>query len=198
MTDSWNDYADSWDDNSDARYYSTQAFATLDAFCGLTSGRFKAKRVLDFGCGTGLLCEKIAPHVNEVVAVDTSDRMIAVLEAKALPNVRAIHGDILDGPSEGSDAPHLRFDLVCASSVCGFLPDYLGAVARLAELLNPGGIFIQWDWKAVDDSGFGLTEQMMRDALQNAGLQEFHFEQAFEVATAGQVMPVLMAAGQRL
>ena len=39
-------------------------------------------RVLDFGCGTGLLTEKIAPLVNEIVAIDSSPKMIEVLRKK--------------------------------------------------------------------------------------------------------------------
>ncbi|NVK14923.1 MAG: methyltransferase domain-containing protein [Rhodobacteraceae bacterium] len=195
MSSDWNDYADGWDGNSDVRLYADRAFAALDACAGITAGGWQHKRVLDFGCGTGLLSGKLAPHVQEVAAVDTSERMIAVLAGKALPNVRALHADILDGGGAGQG---LRgFDLICASSVCSFLPDYPGAVARLAGLLNSCGLFVQWDWLARDRGGCGLTVQQVRDVLQQAGLDGIRVEQVFEMGSGGQAMPVLMGTGSR-
>ncbi|SMO83003.1 MULTISPECIES: class I SAM-dependent DNA methyltransferase [Ruegeria] len=197
MTDDWNDYADGWDDNSDVRRYANHAFASLDDHLNLRGKDWRSKRVLDFGCGTGLLAEKIAPHVAEVFAVDTSENMIDVLQNKQLHNVRAVHGDMLAG-----DVPELgnefsEFDLICASSVCAFLPDYSGAVAVLAGLLNKGGHFVQWDWQASDDDGFGLTLNQMKAALEAARLGSIRVEQVFEINSDARTMPVLMGAGIR-
>lgn len=195
MSDDWNDHADGWDGNSDVRLYADRAFAALDAFAGITGGGWQDKRVLDFGCGTGLLSGKLAPHVQEVAAVDTSERMIAVLAGKALPNVRALHMDILDGSAAGKGLT--GFDLICASSVCSFLPDYPGAVAALAGLLNSGGMFVQWDWLAQGAGASGLTLQQVRAALREAGLDAVLADQAFEMGGGSQVMPVLMGTGLR-
>lgn len=195
MSDDWNDYADGWDGNSDVRNYADQAFAALDAITGITGGGWQDKRVLDFGCGTGLLSEKLAPHVKEVVAVDTSDRMIAVLQDKALPNVRALHADILDASVREAAGGLKGIDLICASSVCSFLPDYSGAVAVLAGLLNRGGMFVQWDWLASDEGGSGLTERQVKDALRKAGLGAVKAGQVFTMEADGQAMPVLMGSG---
>ncbi|UWQ54694.1 class I SAM-dependent DNA methyltransferase [Leisingera caerulea] len=197
MSDDWNDYADGWDGNSDVRTYATRAFAALDTDTGITGGGWQDKRVLDFGCGTGLLSEKLAPHVKEVVAADTSDRMIAVLQGKALPNVRALHADILDGSGQDAGEGLGGFDLICASSVCGFLPDYKSAVAALAKRLNSGGLFVQWDWLASEEGGSGLTEQQVRDALRGAGLGSIRVAHAFTMDAGGQSMPVLMGSGLR-
>ncbi|UWQ46590.1 class I SAM-dependent DNA methyltransferase [Leisingera aquaemixtae] len=197
MSDDWNDYADGWDGNSDVRTYAARAFAALDAYAGITGGGWQDKRVLDFGCGTGLLSEKLAPHVQDVAAVDTSDRMIAVLQEKALPNVRALHLDILDSSGQGAGEGLSGFDLICASSVCGFLPDYKSAVAALAGRLNSGGLFVQWDWLAPEQGGSGLTEQQVRDALRDAGFESIRVEHAFTMDAGGQAMPVLMGSGVR-
>ena len=37
---------------------------------------------LELGCGTGLLTTDLAPHFRRVIAVDTSERMLAVLRSK--------------------------------------------------------------------------------------------------------------------
>ncbi|NOD78832.1 class I SAM-dependent methyltransferase [Ruegeria sp. HKCCD4332] len=197
MTDDWNDYADGWDDNSDVRRYARRAFASLDDHLSLRGKDWQSNRVLDFGCGTGLLTEKIAPHVEEVVAVDTSENMIAVLHEKQLHNVRAVHGDILAGDVPGLKNGFSGFDLICASSVCAFLPDYSSAVAVLAGLLNKGGHLVQWDWQASDDGGFGLTLNQMKAALEAARLGSLRVERIFEFKSDEQVMPVLIGAGIR-
>lgn len=197
MTDDWNDYADGWDDNSDVRRYASRAFTTLDEHLDICGENWRSKRVLDFGCGTGLLAEKIAPYVAEVVAVDTSENMIAVLQAKNLRNVRAVHGDILTGDVPEVENGFSDFDLICASSVCAFLPDYSGAVAVLAGLLNKGGHFVQWDWQASDDDGFGLTLKQMKAALEAARFGSIRVERAFELKSDAGTMPVLIGAGIR-
>ena len=163
MTDNWNDHAAGWDHNGDVKLYAVKAFATLDAHVGIRGADWRSKRVLDFGCGTGLLTEKIAPYVKEVIAIDTSDKMIAVLKDKYLGNVRAIHADILVGDVPIAADWLADFDLICASSVCGFLPDYIGAVTTLTGLLKKGGQFVQWDWQASSDEDFGLTEPQVRE-----------------------------------
>lgn len=56
MSESWDDYADEWDDNGDDIRYSEEALRTLNGAyypAGLD--------ILDFGCGTGLLTEKLSP-----------------------------------------------------------------------------------------------------------------------------------------
>ena len=78
--DSWGEQAPTWDTNPAVVAYADAAFASL-------GDRIRpGMRVLDFGCGTGLLTERIAPHVAEVMAVDASPAMIEVLTAKRLPN----------------------------------------------------------------------------------------------------------------
>ncbi|WIY24793.1 class I SAM-dependent DNA methyltransferase [Parasedimentitalea psychrophila] len=197
MTDDWNDYADGWDDNSDVKLYATQAFAALDAHVDMRGKNWQSSRILDFGCGTGLLTEKIAPHVMEVIAVDTSDKMIAILKEKNLCNVRAVHGDVLTGDIRDVGDWFSDFDLICASSVCGFLPDYSGAVTALAGLLRRGGQFVQWDWQSSGNDGFGLTEPQMRESLKAAHLSSIRVEQVFEIEADAQAMPVLMGVGVR-
>jgi len=195
MTDSWNEHADGWDDNAAVQLYASRAFASLDARIDFGRAGWKSRRVLDFGCGTGLLAEKIAPHVHEVMAVDTSEQMVAVLQGKGIRNVTAVHGDILDNDFAADERRYSDFDLICASSVCSFLPDYQNAVTALARLLRPAGHFVQWDWLASDGDGFGLSEVQIRDALGRAQLHNIQVEPAFEIEADGQTLPVLVGFG---
>lgn len=195
MTDTWNEHADGWDNNSDVKFYADQAFASLIATTDICGPGWASKQVLDFGCGTGLLAQKVAPYVGELIAVDTSEKMIAVLENKHIPNVIAVHGDILATDHRCEVDLQSGVDLIYASSVCGFLPDYEGAVLALARLLRPGGRFIQWDWQASDGDDFGLSENRIRNALQTAKFGSIRVEQALSIETDEQTLPVLIGAG---
>lgn len=195
MTDTWNDHADGWDDNPDVKFYADQAFASLVATTDVRSPSWASKRVLDFGSGTGSLAQKVAPYVSELIAVDTSEKMIAVLEKKNIPNVIAVHGDILVANHEHDLDLKSGFDLIYASSVCGFLPDYEGTVLALAQLLRVGGRFIQWDWQAADGDDIGLSKPKVRDALQTANFGSIQVEQAFSIETDEQTLPVLIGTG---
>ena len=41
------------------------------------------------------------------------------------------------------------FDLIVASSVCAFVPDYQQTLSDLQLLLKEDGVFVQWDWRSV-------------------------------------------------
>jgi SAM-dependent methyltransferase len=57
------------------------------------------KRTLDVACGTGFLTRHLR---GDVVALDQSERMLAVARAQA-PDARFVHGDALDLPFEGGE-----------------------------------------------------------------------------------------------
>ena len=83
MSDSWDEYAEEWDSNADVITYSQKAY---DSLCETVNP--EGLDVLDFGCGTGLLTEKLSPIVSKIVAIDSSEKMISILNKKQLTNVR--------------------------------------------------------------------------------------------------------------
>ncbi|MEM1413583.1 MAG: class I SAM-dependent methyltransferase [Myxococcota bacterium] len=190
---SWDDEAAAWDDDPVVRAFARAVFESLEALLRERGARLDGARILDFGCGTGLMSERFGA-ARSVLAVDASPKMIDVLERKALPNVTA-----RTAPAGADDAP---FDLIVASSVCGFLPDYPGTLATLAGTLTPGGLFVQWDWERPEDGedqGFGLERRQIEAALRDAGLEERHVATAFAVAVPGSddVMRPLLGVGRR-
>lgn len=154
--------------------------------------------MLDFGCGTGLLTERLSAEAAAVVAVDLSPKLVAQVEAKATErgwtHVRPLVGSHADAAALGE-----TFDLVVCSSVCAFVPDYPGTVAALTALLAPGGLFMQWDWELDPDAEepYGLTRESMRAALEAASLVDVLVDTAFELPMGEMVMRPLIGAGRR-
>ena len=200
MADSWDDHAASWDEGG-PRVYAEAAAASLREQARALNLQLSGARVLDFGCGTGLLAERLAPLAAQVVALDPSSGMIARLAAKidgGLARVEAVHG-VLDDEVLKRDAFARPFDLIVASSVCAFLDDYPGTLRQLARLLRPGGAFVQWDWelRAADEEPFGLSRQAVGEALRGAGLDILFLDTGFEAAFGEMTMTPLMAIGRR-
>lgn len=192
MTDSWDEYADEWDNNPDVIAYSEKAFLSL-----LATADPSGTRILDFGCGTGLLAARLSELAGQVIALDPSEKMIAVLRRKGLDKVIAIQG-LLDD-SLITTHPELRegFDLIVASSALAFVPDFENTLARLAALLKPNGKLVQWDWlKNSEGSGPGFTEQELSQAYRAVGLR-CTLSHPFSMGTGEDSMAVVMAVGSR-
>lgn len=192
MPENWDEHAKTWDRDEPVRFYADQAFASLIEQVNLRDNRWKSKRVLDFGCGTGLLSEKLAPLVNTVFATDPSPNMIEVLRRKEIANVTAIYADIIDDGAHRSETWFSNFDLIVASSVCSFLPNYELAVEVLSHALSPAGYFVQWDWLSTGEDGFGLTVDRVSNAFKGAGLKCIHLDRAFAVTLGDEEVSVLM------
>lgn len=193
MSEDWNEYAEGWDSNSDVITYSNKAFKSLSQVVD-----FHNLRVLDFGCGTGLLSEKISPLVKEVVALDTSKKMISVLNAKNLSNVTTICEELSQNLVKENNLFVEKFDLVLASSVCGFLPDFEKTLELIHSLLKPNGIFIQWDWLSTnEDDNFGFTKESIKSAYSKAGLVPMHINTPFSMANPEGELQVLMGVANK-
>lgn len=192
MTKDWDELSHTWDENELSRLYAARAFSSLRRVVSLDDKKSKSFRVLDFGCGTGLLTEKIAPHVREVFAIDSSKNMIDVLAAKNIPNVTAVCVDI-DDPEQRATLPWLSdFDLIVASSVCSFLPDYEATLGLMTSCLGTGGQFVQWDWLLSKGDTNGFTEETIRQTYAHQDLICQSLSEAFAMDIDGKICPVLM------
>jgi ribosomal protein L11 methyltransferase len=104
--------------------------------------RRRFKRVLDLGCGTGLLAIGAAKlWKRRVIASDIDPEAIAVTRENAAingeaPLIRAVVADGLTHPSIARAAP---FDLIVANILAGPLTRLAPAIARA---LAPGGVLV--------------------------------------------------------
>lgn len=190
----WDEMAAGWDNDPAVLAYANAAWTSLEERVEVS----QQARVLDFGCGTGLLTERLAPRVQEVVAVDASSEMIEVLQAKELPNVSAFVAQWTPGVALDDSITRAPFELIVCSSVCAFLDDYPGAVTMLAGLLAPGGCFVQWDWELdpADEEPYGLTSAAITEALEGAGLEVVSVGIGFDIPFEEHRMRPLMGIGR--
>ena len=109
------------------------------------------RRVLELGCGTGLVLFAVAPHCRHYVGTDFSGvalhRLAGRVEALGLPGV-----ELVECPADDLDAvPEERFDVVVMNSVAQYFPsvEYLVRVLEgAARRLAPGGSLFLGDLRS--------------------------------------------------
>lgn len=133
----WNDLAER---------YARQPVANPGAFerkIEITRARMKPTDVvLDVGCGTGSLALRLASSARVLHGLDISSEMIRIAnskaQAEAAANVR-FHVGALD-TIELFEPESL--DGVCAYSLLHLVDDLPATLARIFQLLRPGGFFV--------------------------------------------------------
>ncbi len=192
MAKSWDDVAANWDAEKATQEYAQKAFESLQKVVNA-----QGMHILDFGCGTGLLSQRLSPLAKDIVALDGSEAMIEQLDKKELANVEPV----VDLLSRGLVAMHpafrAQFDLVVASSVCSFLPSYSDSADIVFSLLDEGGYFIHWDWQSNQDELGGMTVSHAQQVLTSVGFSEVVVTTPFSVDTPEGTLPVLMAVAKK-
>jgi cyclopropane fatty-acyl-phospholipid synthase-like methyltransferase len=134
--------------------------------------------LMDFGSGTGLLLERIAPYVRKITAVDISQSMIDQLDQKRahlrcevdILNVNLVVSDIIE-----------TFDGIISSMTMHHVEDIEAMFRKFYSLLKNGGVLAISDLDKedgsfhTDDSGayhFGFEREVMIQAAKQAGFRE--------------------------
>lgn len=190
--DPWAEVADDWDTDEATRTYARAAYEHLEDILALRGPALDGATVCDFGAGTGLLTELLAPRAAHIDAVDSSPAMLDRLRSK----IRS-HGWTEVTASPVVPAPSTHHDLVVCSSVLAFVDDLDATVAALAALLRPGGALVHWDWERTDDHDHGLTRREIGDALARAELSDVEVGTAFELRIGDEIVHPVYGAGWR-
>ena len=106
-----------------------------------SSGVGEADTVLDIGCGTLLLEERLLPTRCRVVGLDLTEEMIRVGQAKRLPNVPLL----VNADAESLPFPDRSFDAIVSCYVAKYVD--LGKFANeLSRVVKPGGKVVLYDF----------------------------------------------------
>lgn len=101
---------------------------------------FAGLRILDIGCGGGLLCEPMARLGAEVVGADAAARNIPVAQVHAEQSGLAI--DYRHTTAEDMAAAGEQFDVVLNMEVVEHVADPLSYLTACQQLLRPGGLMV--------------------------------------------------------
>lgn len=137
-----------------------QRLITLDAL-SLKSG----DRVLDAGCGTGLLTELMSAQIGssgQVTGVDQSQNMLALAADRCdmLGNVKLQPGDVTSLDFEAGS-----FDAASCVQTLLYVDDVEQAIGELHRVLKPGGrvAIIETDWHGLvlNSPDYSLTRKLI-------------------------------------
>jgi len=120
-------------------YITSQIAAEFDRDLA-TSRPFAGLRILDIGCGGGLLSEPMARLGAAVVGADAAPRNIPVAQVHAEQSGLSI--DYRNTTAEDLAASGERFDVVLNMEVVEHVADPLGYLTACQQLLKPGGLMI--------------------------------------------------------
>lgn len=161
---------------------------------------FRFRRVLDLGCGTGLVAEALAGHCDAIEGVDLSPRMLA--KAARTKLYTELHETELGAfLSARGDR---ECDLVVAADVFVYLADLVPVFREAHRVLAPDG-FLAFTAQAHagagvvlgEDARYAHSEDFLREGLAAAGLSVVLFETVSTRLDRGEPVPGFLAVAER-
>lgn len=142
-----------------------------------------AKQVLEVGCGTGILSFLIAPHVEQLVAIDAAEGMIDVLKEKlqqdgAPKNILPVAVLLVDPedphlpPADKAkpDGPRQKFDLILSHLVLHHIPDLEVVLKTMIGCLTPGGRVMLTDFEDFGPEARRFHAESKMDGVARHGI----------------------------
>lgn len=136
----FNDFATDWWDKN-GRMKSLHDINPLRLEYIMRQTELKGKRVLDVGCGGGILTEQVARQAAATIGIDASPHMTAIARAHAKElnlDISYIDTDI----EHVTQFTETGFDVILCMELLEHVPSYKSVIDACKKVLNPGGIVI--------------------------------------------------------
>jgi 2-polyprenyl-6-hydroxyphenyl methylase / 3-demethylubiquinone-9 3-methyltransferase len=127
-----------WDPESEFRPLHEINPLRLDWIDRLAGG-FHGKRVVDIGCGGGILTEAMAARGARVTGIDLSDKALGVARLHQLESGADVDYRLIAPEALASEAPG-TFDVVTCMEMLEHVPSPAAVIAAGAVLVKPGGV----------------------------------------------------------
>lgn len=121
-------------------------------------------RVLELGCGTGIITLQLVRAGAEVTALDLGERMLRLARQKA--KAAGARVEFLFGDAEDPFVAGDGFDAIVCRHLVWTLPDPAGAFRRWRVALKPGGRVLIIDQHSDRDSRYARTVRWLADRLE--------------------------------
>ena len=151
------------------------------------AGVATSTRVLDVGCGTGMLTTELVRRVGAacVAAADPSAPFVAAMRER-FPDV-----DVRQAGAEVLPFEDGAFDAALAQLVVHFMPDPVGGLREMRRVTRPGGVVAACVWDF--GSGRGPLDAFWEEALHvRPGVPD---ERGLPGTQEGQLPALFAAAG---
>ena len=125
-----------WDPNSEFKPLHDINPLRLDYIDGIAN--LRGKKVLDVGCGGGLLSEAMAVRGAKVTGIDLGDKPLKVAQLHLLESKLEVEYRKVEVEQLARDQPHC-YDVVTCMEMLEHVPDPASIVKACAGLLAPGG-----------------------------------------------------------
>jgi 2-polyprenyl-3-methyl-5-hydroxy-6-metoxy-1,4-benzoquinol methylase len=145
---------------------------------------------LDYGCGSGLVTLRLQPLVKSITGMDSSKKMLEVLQTKVEKRgLSNVHTQLVD--LEQGAKVRARFHMVVTSMTLHHVREPASFFDQLYGLLLPGGQIAIADLDKEDGSfhhdntgvlHFGFERSYLKDILGKAGFREVRDTTAATVA----------------
>jgi SAM-dependent methyltransferase len=135
---------------------------------------FRGMRVLDCGCGPGILSILMAKRGALLDAFDISEHYVGIARRYCEANGVKDQVDVRAGVMEQMDYPAGRFDLVLGTRILHHV-DISSAAAEVHRVLKPGGMALFWE-PTLTNPVYNAMRRLYRmvPALPRAGSPDEH------------------------
>jgi ubiquinone/menaquinone biosynthesis C-methylase UbiE len=152
------------------------------------------ERVLDLGCGTGIVARQVASRVGaagKVTGIDVSPNMVAIARMAADRDGLAI--EWREGSAEQLPFPDSSFDLVLSQFVLMFVTNKRVALAEMRRVVTEDGRVLISVWQSLDRHPFYQTlHKVIQQRLGISALQNI-----FALGSVDELRALVVGAGFR-